>query len=84
MRLGAIFLPRLTMNAPASSEFLEFQRRVVQEEELFARLAQVTDPAAFATLAVQLGAERGFSFGAEEVRGALLAARRTWMERHIA
>jgi len=57
---------------------------VIEDVGWHAALLGCVDDEAFAARAVQLGAERGLAFGAEDVRGALSAARRQWRERHIA
>lgn len=67
----------------ASSSFAEFQRLVIGDAALFSQLQAVSEPDAFADLAVQLGRERGFAFTADDVAAALQAARRAWIERHI-
>ncbi|ACB77530.1 Nif11 family protein [Opitutus terrae] len=61
----------------------EFHRHVVHDAELLERLAAAGDADAFVTLAVAAGAERGLVFSAADVRAALLAARRTWIERNV-
>ncbi len=73
--------PKVSVLAAAS--FAEFQRTVVADAALFAQLEAVNDPEDFAARAVQLGGERGFTFTAEEVRVALQAARRAWIERNL-
>lgn len=66
-----------------ATAFAGFQRLVVSDTALFEQLAAVCAPDAFATVAVQLGAERGLVFTADEVRAALHAARRAWIERNL-
>lgn len=70
------------MSASAPS-FVEFQRVVIDDAAMFSRLQAVSEPDAFAALAVQLGRERGFAFTPDDVAAALQAARRDWIERHI-
>jgi len=73
--------------APASDpvdDFAAFQRLVVNDAELFARLENASTADAFVALAIELGAVRGLAFAADDVRTALQAARRAWIERNVA
>ncbi len=63
------------------ADFESFRRLVLQDLQLQAQLRDESDQQEFIALAVRLGAERGCHFTAEEVTGALLAARRAWIER---
>jgi len=67
-----------------AAAFAEFRQRVIGEPALHAALLGYLDFELFAARAVELGAERGLVFGAEDVRAARSAARREWTERHIA
>jgi hypothetical protein len=64
-------------------DFALFQRLVVNDSGLFARLQNAPTPDAFVDLAVELGTARGFGFGADDVRASLQAARRAWIERNV-
>jgi len=68
--------------APPSGQdaFAAFRAHVLEDGGLQARLQAETDPAAFVARAVALGAERGFRFGAEDVRAAMAQGRRAWVE----
>jgi hypothetical protein len=72
------------MHGAINGQFAQFQALVTADSELFNELRHTPDPEAFAALAVKLGAERGFAFAAEDVRGALQCARRAWIERNLA
>ncbi|HXC02724.1 MAG TPA: Nif11-like leader peptide family natural product precursor [Opitutaceae bacterium] len=64
--------------------FAAFQQLVVNDSALFARLQNAPTTDAFVDLAVEVGAARGFAFGADDVRASLQAARCTWIERNFA
>ncbi|HTG15904.1 MAG TPA: aspartyl/asparaginyl beta-hydroxylase domain-containing protein [Blastocatellia bacterium] len=69
---------------PSSPEALErFRSLVFDDVDLQERLRQVADRGLFIDLAVRLGEERGCSFNAEDVREALRANRREWIERWV-
>ena len=70
--------------AGEESGFEPFRRRVLQESALQQQLIGITGREAFIRRTVQLGEERGFRFLAGDVEAAILAARRSWMERWIA
>jgi hypothetical protein len=63
--------------------FAAFQQLVVNDSGLFARLQITPTTDAFVDLAVELGAERGFAFGADDVRASVQAAHRAWIERNV-
>ena len=69
---------------PDSTDFVRFQQLASEDAGLFEQLCAAPEPEEFAALAVRLGAERRLVFTVDEVRAALAAARRQWMERHIA
>lgn len=71
------------MNRP-SNTFPEFQRAVVDDPRLLEELAAFADAEEFCVRTVEAGAARGFVFTVDEVRGALQAARRAWIERNLA
>lgn len=62
--------------------FLRFREAAFADPALLDGLAAITQPDAFVPAVVQAGAERGWHFGPEDVRAALLAGRRAWIERH--
>ena len=64
--------------------FEPFRRRVLHEPALQQQLSDATGHDEFIRRAVQLGGERGFDFIPGDVEAALLAARKSWMERWIA
>jgi hypothetical protein len=68
----------------AAPAFVAFHRLVVADPALFAQLAAETENDAFFAAAVRLGRERGFDFTADDVKAALQAARRAWIERNLA
>lgn len=64
-----------------SSENLEqFQRVVLEDVSLQHQLLNVSDRDTFLRLVVQLGATRGYLFTVDDVRLALQASRRAWVE----
>lgn len=72
------------MNPPECTPgFAEFHRLVVNTPALFADLAGSADIETFVGRAVATGAAHGCTFGADDVRGALQAARRSWVERNV-
>lgn len=70
-------------SAVPSPAFLEFRRLAVNDAALFAQLSSLDSPDEFERRAVELGAARGCDFTADDVRQALQAARRAWIERTI-
>ncbi|HTB80034.1 MAG TPA: Nif11-like leader peptide family natural product precursor [Opitutaceae bacterium] len=78
-------LPRsIALTSGPVDGFAAFQRLVVNDSALFARLENTSTTDAFVDLAVELGASRGLAFGADDVRTSLQAARRAWIERNVA
>jgi len=63
--------------------FSEFHRLVTNDAALFAQLINQGSPDEFARRAVELGSARGYRFTAKDVREALQAARRAWIERAL-
>jgi hypothetical protein len=77
--------PRSTaLTSGPADDFAAFQRLVVNDSELFARLQNAPTTDTFVDLAVELGATRGFAFDADAVRASLQAAHRAWIERNVA
>lgn len=66
-----------------SSHFEQFRQLVLREPSLQQQLREPSSLPAFFDLTVQLGAERGYHFSAEDVQAALNASRRAWLERWI-
>ncbi len=73
----------MTLPTP-SDTFREFQNLVVRDPRLFAQLTGAPDTDVFAARVVAVAAERGFTLTVDEVRAAVQAARRGWIERGIA
>lgn len=63
--------------------FAAFRDVVAASPELTAALWAESDATAFEDLAVRLGRENGFTFTAGEVREAIRAGRRAWIERWV-
>jgi predicted ribosomally synthesized peptide with nif11-like leader len=61
----------------------QFRLLVLEDATLQEHLRQTTDRETFIMLIIESGAERGFDFTAEEVREALYASRRAWLERWV-
>jgi hypothetical protein len=61
--------------------FENFRRQVLADVKLQERLRGVSDREAFRLLAVQIGAELGFSFRVEEVEAEMQEGQRAWIER---
>jgi hypothetical protein len=77
-------LPRsIALTSGPVDGFAAFQRLVVNDAELFARLENTSTPDAFVAFAVEIGASCGLAFGADDVRAGLQAARRAWIERNV-
>ena len=70
--------------AGLESGFEPFRRFVLEQPELQSQLMELTERDAFIHRTVALGEERGFHFIASDVEAALLAARKSWIERWIA
>jgi Nif11 domain len=67
--------------APQNLE--RFRQLVLADRSLFEQLRQTADLDGFVALAVRLGAEQGCVFTEQEVREAVRAWRRAWLERWI-
>lgn len=63
------------------ADFEAFRRLVLQDVRLQTQLAGEPDQQQFIALAVRLGAERDYSFTADDVFQAIHAERRAWFER---
>jgi hypothetical protein len=61
----------------------QFRLLVLEDATLQQRLRETPDRETFILLMIESGAERGFDFTAEEVREALDAGRRAWLERWV-
>ena len=70
--------------AGEESGFEPFRRLVLREPALQQELSGIGRRDDFIRRTVELGGERGFRFIAGDVEAALLAARKSWMERWIA
>jgi len=79
-----LFPRSTTLTTDFVDDFAAFQRLVVDDAGLFGRLQNAPTTDDFVTLAVELGALRGLTFDAGDVRAAFLAARRAWIERNVA
>jgi hypothetical protein len=64
-------------------DFERFRGLVLEDVTLQEALKETADVPAFLVLARRLGAERGCHFTEEELREAMRAARRTWLESWI-
>ncbi|QSQ25439.1 Nif11-like leader peptide family natural product precursor [Pyxidicoccus parkwayensis] len=64
-------------------DFERFRRLVLEDLALQDALKATVDVPAFIALARKLGAERGCHFTEEEVREAMRAARRKWLEQWV-
>ncbi len=73
-----------TLTTDFLDDFAAFQRLVVDDAGLFAQPQNAPTTDDFVTLAIELGALRGLTFDAGDVRTALLAALRAWIKRNIA
>jgi predicted ribosomally synthesized peptide with nif11-like leader len=65
------------------NQFEQFRRCVLEDLSLQKQLRAFTSRDKFVDRAVKLGTERGFQFTEEDVREAMRACRRDWMERWI-
>jgi len=61
----------------------EFRQLVLREPTLQRRLSEPTDLGQFLELVLREGKEHGFDFTPEDLRQALNASRRAWLERWI-
>ena len=67
----------------SSESFEQFRETVLRDRELQEALRATPDREAFISLVVGLGEERGYSFTAADVKDALQAGRRSWLERWV-
>jgi hypothetical protein len=74
--------PHVKVRSSADA-FAAFQDLVLDEPGLHSHLLAFSDEQAFLANAVSAGVERGFQFTIEDVRSALMEARRSWMEKNI-
>jgi hypothetical protein len=96
--VGAMLLDMLPAAADGESEVLELSRNAAQSSwahferfrecalevpALLAGLRRHGDAEAFIEAVVQAGARSGFRFGPEDVRSAMQAGRRAWIERNL-
>jgi hypothetical protein len=61
--------------------FEAFRALVLTSDALQARLRAETDPHRFVVLVVDIGAANGLDFSEGDVRSAMAASRRRWLER---
>ncbi|HEX6289773.1 MAG TPA: Nif11-like leader peptide family natural product precursor [Herpetosiphonaceae bacterium] len=59
----------------------QFRQRVLADPALQAQLRETPDKPAFIARMLQLGAELGYEFNADEIEAALAVARRAWTQR---
>lgn len=67
----------------SQKQFEQFRKCVLEDLSLQKKLRAFTSRDRFVDRVVKLGAERGFQFTEEDVREAMRACRRDWMERWI-
>jgi hypothetical protein len=72
---------KASLTGPA--EFDRFRQLVLDEPSLWEVLDEPSDQAEFVALSVRLGQARGFRFEAHDVREALTAGRKAWIERWL-
>lgn len=65
------------------NSFEKFRELVLRDATLQEMLQQPTRDDVFIEAVIRLGAERGFGFTADDVRDAMRANRRAWLERWI-
>lgn len=65
------------------STFDEFRRAVLADQLLQEKLRDIPDSASFVEQTLALGQALGCTFTADDVRNALQASRRAWIERWI-
>jgi Aspartyl/Asparaginyl beta-hydroxylase len=71
-------------SAPTSEQrFERFRAELLRRPDLQARLVGIDDAAELAGRVVQLGADHGITFTGEDVRSAIQAGRRAWIERNL-
>jgi mannose-6-phosphate isomerase-like protein (cupin superfamily) len=81
--LLSLFPPGAAAAPDPGAAFERFRSLVLADPALQQGLDEETDPERFVARAVGLGRARGLRFGATEVRRALDAGRRAWIERWI-
>lgn len=64
-------------------DFEAFRQLVLADPSLQVRLMQLEDASEFIALVIELASERGWWVAEDEVRSALNAGRRVWIERWI-
>lgn len=62
---------------------MRFRKYVLTDRQLQEKLREMTDMKEFISLVVRSGNESGFEFTDEEVKEAMNAGRRAWIERGI-
>jgi len=60
-----------------------FREKVLSNPALFSQLRATADEEEFIRLMLQLGADQGLLFRAEEVLEAIRSSRRSWLERWL-
>ncbi|MGC5703853.1 aspartyl/asparaginyl beta-hydroxylase domain-containing protein [Pseudomonas sp. NFXW11] len=70
-------------NGQAAEAFAAFRQWVTQDPQLCRRLQAETDTQAFIALSLELAAERGWLFDADEVRSAMSRGRRQWQQQWL-
>lgn len=67
----------------SQESFEQFRQLVLREPALQQQLKATSDREQFIALTQRLGAERGYDFTVEDVRQALQASHRAWLERWL-
>jgi predicted ribosomally synthesized peptide with nif11-like leader len=63
--------------------FDKFRASMLADPELWSKLNDIDDKDEFVRSAVQMAAERGFTVNESDIREAINAGRRAWIERWI-
>ncbi|HZZ91160.1 MAG TPA: aspartyl/asparaginyl beta-hydroxylase domain-containing protein [Usitatibacter sp.] len=79
----AAFEPRRAGGVSGQQAFAGFRQCVHDGTALRDRLLAEAEPDAFMRLCVELGAARGFAFGVEDVRAAMMEGRRAWLSQWV-
>jgi hypothetical protein len=66
-----------------TNDFDQFRQRVLATLALQEELREIEDHDEFILKVVELGGDHGFSFNVEDVKNAMNASRRSWIERWI-
>jgi len=66
-----------------TNDFDQFRQRVLATLALQEELREIEDHDEFILKVVELGGDHGFSFNVEDVKNAVNASRRSWIERWI-